>query len=244
MLDIDALLIFAEITSIRNSTQATVDQLNEFGVTSHHVNVSLALREAHDLRQAIMGIAHDHNGAHRADQCAETVLEEWSNTSMILQSQWEETSQLKVDTENVKNRLYDFIQNVYKTSETLSNASAIHANNKHGYDRVNKQLSDITNMRLAINGIYNSSVIPQTDIILNMIDDGHGQIRQDLVDIVQLRGFVEESNAECAQRMNRIRAEVLPFVQNYSSSLMGRARHYVEMFQDTKNSAKIAMLAR
>lgn len=244
MLDIDALLMFADINSLRNLTQATVDQLNEFGVKSHHVNVSLALREAHDLRQAIADIAHEQNGAHRADRCAQAVLAEWSNTSMILQSQLEETNQLKADTENAKNRLYDLIQSVYKTSETITNANAIHANNKLSYDRVNAQLGEITNLRWTINDIYNSSVIPQTDTILSMIDDGHAKIRQDLVDIVQLRAFVEESNAECAQRMGRIRAELLPFAQNYSGNLMGRARKYVEMFQDTKNSAKIAMLAR
>lgn len=244
MLDIDALLIFAELKAIQNCSQATIEQLNAFGVQSHHVNVSIALREAQDLHQGIMDIAHEQNGAQRANQCATAVLEQWSNISMILQSQMEESNQLKYDTLNVKNRLYDLIQHAYKTSETLVHVNTVHGDNKQRYDRVNKLLSDITSLRWAINEIYSSNIIPQTDTAIAMIDDSHGKITQDLGTIIQLRAIVEETNEECAKKLSNIRSEWLPIASNYSTSLMERAQEYVKMFQDTKNSAKIAMLAR
>lgn len=244
MVDIDALLIFAELKAIQNCSQVTVEHLNAFGVEGHHVNVSIALREAQDLHQGILDIAHEQNGAHRANQCATAVLEQWSNISMILQSQMEESNQLKYDTLNVKNRLYDLIQHAYKTSETLVHVNTIHGDNKQRYDRVNKLLSEITSLRWAINEIYNSSIIPQTDTAFAMIDDNHGKITQDLGTIIQLRAIVHETNEECALKLSNIRSEWLPIAANYSTSLMGRAQEYVKMFQDTKNSAKIAMLAR
>lgn len=244
MLDIDALLIFAELKTIQNCSQIIVDQLNAFGVDSHHVNVSIAVRESQDLLQDIRNIAHEQNGAYRANQCATAVLEQWSNTSMILQAQLEESNQLKYDTLNVKNRLYDLIQNVYKTSETLVNVNGIHANNRRAYDRVNRLLSDITSLRWAINDIFNSSIIPQTDTALNMIGDSHGQITQDLSNIIQLTSIVEETNQQCAEKLNAIELEWMPKAREHSARLMERAQEYVQMFQDTKNSAKIAMMAR
>lgn len=243
-LNVNAQIFLNELQSIKDDTQMRINQLNLFGIDNHHVNLPIALRESQDLLQNIHEIADNQNGAYRAQQCAISILDQWSNTSIILKDQMDETMQLKYDILNVKNRFYDLIKNAYKTTEILSNVNAIQSTNKIRFDRLAEQLQKVSHLRSNINDVYNNSIMPQTDVVFNMIDDNHEKIKQDLSNIIRLKTIVHETNQQCAQKLNNLRHEWLPVALNHSNSLMESARNYVKLFQNTKNSAEVAMLAR
>lgn len=233
-----------EIEYVHNETQAHINALNMFGIGSHHVNVPFALTESQQLFNGILNIVDSHNVAHRAHQCALYLIDQWSNTSSVLSLQLDEATQLKYDTINAKNRLYDLIQNAYKTSDAITSAKEIHQANERGYGKLIHQQRTILSLRGHINDIFRTNVFPETDTVFNMIDDNHQKLRQDLSSINQLKTIVRDTNEQCGQQMNVIREDWLPLAKNHSSHLMGKAREYVGLFQNTKNSAEVAMLAR
>lgn len=233
-----------EMEYVQNETQEHINMLNAFGIGSHHVNLPLALTESQQLFKSILDIVDSHNVAHRAHQCAIYLIDQWSNTSEILNSQMDETTQLKYDIINAKNRLYDLIQNIYKTSDTITTAKAIQTTNAKNYGQLLNHQQKILQMQSDINNIYKTNVFPETDIAFNMIVDNHGKIRQDLGNLIQLRSIVTDTNSHRAQQLEIIRQEWLSLARHHSEQLMNTAREYVGLFQNTKNSAEAAMLAR
>lgn len=239
-----AITFWNEIEYVQNETQAHINMLNMFGIGNHHVSVPIALTESQDMYDSILGIVDSHNVAHRAHQCALYLIDQWSNTSTVLNMQLDEAIQLKYDTINAKNRLYDLIQNVYKASDAITNAKSIHKINEKSYGRLLHQHHKILQLHGHINDIYRTNIFPEADTVHNMIDDNHQKLRQDLSTINQLKTIVRETNEQCAQQLNSIREDWLPLAQNRSNHLISKAREYVGLFQNTKNSAEVAMLAR
>lgn len=241
----DTSMIFLEkMRSIQDDSQERINQLNLFGLNSHHVNMPIAAAESESLLQDILEIVDNQNGAFRAHQCANTLVDLWSNTSEILTAQMDEAIQIKYDVINTKNRIYDLTNNVHETSKTLSNVESIRLNSEKGFEKSKHKFKIISQLRNNLTNIYNTSVIPQTDVSFNIIDDHHEKIKQDLSNIIRLKTIVHETNAQCAQQIKNIRLEWLPRAETHSSTLMNRANEYVKLFQNTKNSAEVAMLAR
>lgn len=233
-----------EMEYIHNETSEYINTLNAFGFGSHHVNVPIALAESQQLFDGILTIVDNHNVAHRAHQCAVYLIDQWSNTSEILNSQMDESIQLKYDIINAKNRLYDLIQNVYKTSEYITNAKSIQATSEKKYGKLLNHHNKIVQLQNAINDIYKTNIFPETDIVFNMITDNHEKMRQDLNNLIQLHSIVTNTNSHRAQHMENIQQTWLPLAKSHSDQLMNTAQEYVGLFQNTKNSAEIAMLAR
>lgn len=233
-----------EIANVRNETQQHINMLNEFGMTTHHVNLPIALDESQQMLDRILAIVDSHNIAHRAHKCAVQLIDQWSNTSEILSSQMDEARRLKYDITNAKNRLYDLIQHVYKTSDTITMARDIYAASDRNYGKLMNQLNKIQQMHGQINDIYKTNVVPETDTVFNMIVDNHEKLRQDLANLIQLRSIVTDTNEHRARQIEAIREQWLHRTQEHSEQLMNKAREYVGLFQNTKNSAEVAMLAR
>lgn len=233
-----------EMEYVQNETEEHINMLNAFGIGNHHISPPIALAESQQLLKSILSIVDNHNVAHRAHQCAVYLIDQWSNTSDILNSQMDESMQLEYDIINTKNRLYDSIQNVYKTSDTITNAKGIHAANEKNYGKLLNHQHKILQLQSDINNIYKTNVFPETDIVFNMIVDNHDKLRQDLGSIIQLRSIVSDTNSHRAQQLEIIRQEWLSLARGHSEHLMNTAREYVGLFQNTKNSAEVAMLAR
>lgn len=233
-----------EIEYVQNETQAHINTLNVFGIGSHHVNLPVALAESEELLKSILSVVDIHKVANRAHQCAVNFIEQWSNTSSILNDQMAEATQLKYDIVNAKNRLYDLIQNVYKTTDTITTAKEIHSTNERNHLKLIHQHQKILQLHGDINDIYMTNIIPETDTVFNMIVDNHQKLRQDLGTIIQLKTIVSDTSAQSTQQLDSIRNEILPLAQNHSNNLINAAREYVGLFQNTKNSAEVAMLAR
>lgn len=233
-----------EIASVQNETTQHINMLNQFGMTTHHINLPIALDESQQMLNRIYAIVDSHNIAHRAHQCAVQLIDQWSNTSDILTSQMNEAIQLKYDITNAKNRLYDLIQHVYKTSDAITMARDIHAASDRNYGKLVNEFHKMQQMHGQINDLYKSNVIPETDTVFNMIVDNHEKLRQDLTNLIQLRSIVTDTNEHRTRHLQRIRDEWLMRTQEHSEELMKTAREYVGLFQNTKTSAEVAMLAR
>lgn len=233
-----------EIEYVQNETQVHINMLNEFGITTHHINLPIALDESQQMLNRILTIVDSHNIAHRAHQCAVQLIDQWSNTSAILSAQMDESIQLKYDITNAKNRLYDLIQHIYKTSDAITMARDIHAASDRNYGKLMNQLHKIQQMHGQINDIHKTNVFPETDTVFNMIVDNHEKLRQDLTNLIQLRSIVTDTNEHRARHLEQIREQWLMRAQDHSERLMNTAREYVGLFQNTKNSAEAAMVAR
>lgn len=243
-LKISLMNFLTEIRSIDDKVQDRINQLNLLGLTTHHINIPTTLADSKTMLTHILEFVDNQNGAFRAHQCANSQLQQWSNISAILTSQTEEAEQMKYDGINTKNRIYDLINRSYETTKILSDVNSIRSAGEKSFEKLRHKVKRINLMRNEIKDLQNTSIIPQTDVQINIIGDDHGKIRQDLSNLVRLKTIVQETNAQTSQQISHLKNEWLSIAQKYSSDLKDRANEYVQLFQDTKHSAEAAMLAR
>lgn len=239
----DAVKFFAEIQSLQNDIQERVYAINRFGTGNHHVNLPIAMEEATLLLQSIGEIAQHHNRIYVAHECAAELYDQWSNTSVVLNNQVDETKQLKYDVVNLKNRLYDAMQNAHKTIEILGHGNKTHFTNRKRYENLLQKHKHISNLRYSIRDIFNTSIVPQTDTLFEIIADHQNKVMQDLKTIVRLKDVVHETNVHCAQSLQNIHDNWLPDAKAHSIDLVVRAEEYAKLFRGTKNGAEMALMA-
>lgn len=234
---------FVEIKHLQNEIQERIYANNRFGTGNHHVNLPIAMEEANLLLQNIGDIANHHSAIYLSHECATDLYDQWSNTSATLNNQMDEAKQMKYDVINLKNRLYDAMQNAHKTIEILGHTNKTHFTNRKRYENLLQQHKHISNLRYSIRDIFNTSVVPQTDTLFEMIADQQGQVLQDLKTIVRLKDVVQETNVQCAENLRNIRDNWLPDAEAHSIDLVVRAEGYAKLFRSTKNGAEMALLA-
>lgn len=239
----DAAKFFAEIQSLQNEIQERIYAINRFGSGNHHVNLPIAMEEATLLLQSIDQIAQHHNGIFVAHECAVELYDQWSNTSAVLNNQMDETKLLKYDVINLKNRLYDAMQNAHKTLEILDHGNKTHFTNRKRYENLLQKHKHISNLRYSIRDTFNTSIVPQTDTLFEIIADHQSKVVQDLKTIVRLKDVVRETNVRCAQNLRNIHENWLPEAKAHSIDLVVRAEEYAKLFRSTKNGAEMALLA-
>lgn len=239
----DAAQFFGEIQSLQNDIQERIYAINRFGMGNHHVNLPIALEEATLLLQNVGEIAKHHNGIFVAHECAVELYEQWWNTSVVLNNQLDETKQLKFDVINLKNRLYDAMQNAHKTIEILGQCNRTHFTNRKRYENLLQKHKHIANLRYSIRDTFNTSIVPQTDTLFEIVADQQAKVEQDLQTIVRLKDVVHETNVQCAQNLRNIRDNWLPDAKTHSIDLVVRAEEYAKLFRSTKNGAEMALQA-
>lgn len=233
-----------EIRAAEAETQNTVLLLNQYGTHDHHINLHLALGEAQQLLNDINTITSRGENAKKSLHCANDLLNFWSSMSKLTTNQVVEASEMKYYGINTKDRINNVVQLSHHTFNNLAKAETTLAYHRRRYDTLLFNYKRIFGLKSAINDVYNTSIIPQTDITFEFINDNYGRIEQDLENIHQLRKIVDDINDECEQNLAYIRSNYLKAADNHSRILMRRAKDYAGLFQHTKDGAVFALLAR
>lgn len=236
----------SDIKGLQNDIHERIYIINRFGTSHHHINLPAAIDEANQLNKKINAIARNQiNNIFYVNEnnCADAAFNFWSNTSLIINHQTNETKQLYNDVVNKRNRLENLIEIAYRTIHQLSYTNDIHSKNIQQFDNFQKQNQQISQLLYSIHDLFNTNVIPQTDTIFNMIADGKDKLIQDIKTIERLKTVVNITNQRCAENIRAIRDNLLPEAKARSIDLIVRAEEYAKLFRNTKNSAEIAMLA-
>lgn len=234
----------SEIRAVEAETQNTVLSLNQYGTHDHHINLHLALGEAQQLLNDINTISGRGEMAKKSLHCANDLLSFWSSMSKLTSNQVVEASELKYYGSNTKERINNVIQLSHHTFNTLAKAESTLAYHRRRYDALLFNNKRIFGLKSAIQDIYNTSIIPQTDITFEFINDNYARIAQDLENIHQLKKIVYTVNEECEKNLAYIRMNYLKTAEDHSRILMRRAKEYAQLFQHTKDGAVFALLAR
>lgn len=240
----DVIGLLHEAHQMNNNIHATLDKLHHYGTHDHQINLPVALNEAKRLLGHIeTKLGHQENIKDTL-HLARKSLGFWSNTSEILAQQMLEVDSLKFIAANILHRLSDADHIVYKTNNLLGTAINIHETNLQNFKILADREHEIRMEKLEIARLYNTSIVPVTDELIEEIGDSHRKILQDLNDLLELKDIVRDVNEECSIGLEDIRTNWLPEARDHSADLVLRAKEYAQSFQNTKNGAEVALLAR
>lgn len=233
-----------KVRQLQDNIRQTIDALNHYGTQSHFVNLPLALNEAQLLLRDIQQIVTRSSAVDHSHKTANDLLNFWTNMSSVITDQVSKATQLKYDAINTRNRLSDATKIADKTFYIISQVHPIHSKNKRQYEKLAEENKEIFKLRDDIHGIFNTSIVPETDVTFELISDNHGKIVQDTKSLKGLKGLVHEVNERCANELAMIKADLLPKVKAHTIDLTNRAQEYSKIFQHTKDGAAVALLAR
>lgn len=217
--------------------------INRFGTSHHHINLPAAVEEANALLRTIDEIAHHRNRISYGPGCADEAFDFWLNTSLIIGHQANETSRLHSNVASKRNRLDDLIEIAYETLRLVSHTNETHSSNVRRFDDLQHRNQQISRLLYEVRDLFNTSVVPQTDTMLELIADGSAKLAQDIRTIGRLKDVVNETGARCEESLRGIRDSLLPEASARSIDLAGRAEEYAQLFRNTKNGAEVAVLA-
>lgn len=233
----------SDIRRLQSEIGERIYAINRFGTSHHHINLPAAMEEANTLLRTIDEIAHHRNQIIYGPRCADEAFDFWLNTSLIIGHQANETNRLHSNVVSKRNRLDDLIEIAYKTQRLHSHTNETHLSNVRRFDDLQHRNQHISRLLYEIRDLFNTSVVPQTDTMLELIADGSAKLAQDIRTIGRLRDVVNETGALCEESLRSIRDNLLPEASARSIDLAVRAEEYAKLFRNTKNGAEVAILA-
>lgn len=225
--------------------KSTIHLLDKYGTHHEHVNLPVAVNEAEILLDKIKSIVND-NVDNVLDnlECGKNLLDEWKNTNLMLNDQMNDIVDIREQLNDLNMRLDDTIDNAYKTERILNEAIDLHKLNLLNYDNLQNINYKINTFKSDLNDIFNTSIIPKTDISFSQLNDNHDKIDRDIETIDALRKMLENLLNDNAKVLYDIRNNYQLEVTDHANDLMERAKEYSNMFKSTKDGAEAALLAR
>lgn len=236
--------MFGDIKELKVKILSTIETLQRYGLHDHHINLPMALNEAQLLLESITSKAPNDRQNRGILKCARKALNIWSNASEILSHQLIEVEDLKSTARNIISRLNDADHIAHRTNTLLDKAVDVHEINLQNFKILADREQQIESMKMEIFSLNNNGIVPATDELFEEIEDNHGKILRDLADVIELKDIVNDTNTECSNELEMIRQNWLPEAKDHSDDLMYRAREYSRSFQNTKDGAEVALLAR
>lgn len=222
--------------------QATVDRLNQYTDDST-VDPRLAIEEAGDLLDDIKSFQSQNADAANTLKCARDQFDKWSYINKMLNDQQDETFSLKFNTSILQARVNDAdllaTKSRWVSAEALSRLQQSQAN----FEKLLVDEATTVRLQNSIREDLNSSLVSQMNVLTEQYQDNAQQVRQELKNINQITGLVQDATTNCAAELEDVRARWLPKTKAYQEELTSRAEEYAKLFKNTKDGAEVALRA-
>lgn len=222
----------------------TIDTLNSYGLQEHHINLPVAVAEATRILDDISRRAAHENRTNREPTRGPFGVEFWEDFLAVLPNEVIEVQQLKHNTITLQSRLDDAAHLAHLTNHKLDEAVNINTDNLRRYNALANRQQLARQLRDDTYAVFNTSVVPRADLILEEVEDTRQKVYSDIRQIVFLKDTIDGGNAELTNELRTIAGGIMPMAEKHAAGLMRRAKEYEREFQSTKDGAELAMRAR
>lgn len=236
--------LFSQILNQRDEIDNEILRLRNYVVREHHITLPKALEQARMYLNEIK--SHDNSLIYMQEswKCAWENFQFYENAMNAVQDQQVTLEIFWRDFKKTHSRITDGMQQVDKTFEILKNTSDILEHISNYKMNLIEDHKIIFELRDGIRQFLNHSLIPNSDVRLEMIENGNDEIETVLENIEKLRGILNETLNEDMDRRRDLKKHWVPKASRHAENLMRRSSDYVKKFQTTKDAARMALLAR
>lgn len=241
MLDADSILI--DVRDITGVVQETIINLSNYGSNDHHIKLPVALREAQaflkDLQQRSKNIP-------KADitlKCSNDQLEFWTdelNNANQQKKKFEEYLNLR---DNFNEKLNDLKNLTHRAFRDSSETEAFLTKNRKGYEKLKLKSTEIDKENVEIEKLLNFGIIAQSDSLMESLHDSMAKLKIENRELIELNAMVEETITKREDEFADISETLIPKARSHAEDLSRRSKIIVDLFQHSKDGAKVAMLA-
>lgn len=223
--------------------QNTIDILNTYGMQTHHVNLPAAAAEARLIVQDLRTRHSDGEATAETLACARQDYERWHMAAEILQDQVGEVEAMRFNVTHLQTRLLDAASLAHNTLLMTAAGRAGNAANQRNFEMLRDHQQQIQKLKDEVQEALNSSLIAQTDVLIEEYRDGAQKLAADTKTMHALREQLDSAIAEEQHDLADSRADLVPRAAQHSSDLKRRADEYERLFANSRNGAEMAMRA-
>lgn len=235
--------ILMEIRDITGIVQETIINLENYGSNDHHIKLPIALKEAQMYLNDIKHRSKNIPPAQETLKCANEQFVFWSEEFNATTQQRDKIESFLKARKIFNERLEDLKSLTHRTFRDSSETEAFITKNKKSFEKLKLEANKINEDADELETLLSQGIIAQSDSLMESLHDDIANLRLDNTNLMELNVKVDEVISERESELEGLKKSLIPDAQKHAEDLSRRSKVIVDSFQNSKDGAKVAMLA-
>ena len=240
---IDVELILMHVRDINGIVQETIINLHNYGSNDHHIKLPIALKEAYMYLNDIKEKSRNLPQAQESLSCANKHNDYWSDKLNSANEQKEKLDKFLELRKIFNDRMDDLKNLTHRTFRDSSETEAFVSKNRKGFERLKEKSNRINNETEEVEALVSQGIIAQSDSLMETLHDAIAKLKIDNKDLIDLKIEVETTIAKRENELQDLKKTLIPEARKHAEDLSRRSKIIVDLFQHSKDGARVAMLA-
>lgn len=235
--------ILMEIIDLTDIVKEAIINLENYGSNDHHIKLPVALKEAKMYLNDITERSKNIPQAQETYECSVDQLAYWTeefNSTAQLRQKVEDYTKART---TFNNRLDDLKSLNHRTFRDSSETEAFITKNKKSIGKLKLKANAISKETDELETLLDQNIVAQSDSLMETLHDGIAKLRLDNANLVELNSKVEEMIPQRESELEDLKKSLISDARKHAEDLSARSKIIVDLFQNSKDGAKVAMLA-
>lgn len=241
MIDGDSVLM--DVRDITGVVQETIINLFNYGSNDHHIKLPTALREAQAFLKDLQQRSRNIPKAGETMKCANDQLEFWLDELNNANQKKEKLENYLKLRDNFNEKLNDLKNLTHRAFRDSSETEAFVTKNRKSFEKLKLNADEIDRENDDIKTLVNFGIIAKSDSLMESLHDSIAKFKIENNELIELNEMVDETITKREDEFAVISESLIPKARAHAEDLSLRSKIIVDLFQHSKDGAKVAMLA-
>lgn len=240
---IDAESILIDVRDITGIVQETIINLENYGSNDHHIKLPNALKEAqmnlNDIKRRSQNIPQSQESL----KCANEQFDFWSDELKSAMQQQQKLDNFLTLRKLFNERLEDLKNLTHRTFRDSSETEAFVTKNRKSFEKLKEKSIKINEDTEELEKLISFGIIAQSATMMEMLHDAIDKLKSDNKVLIDLNVEIDAVITEREDDLQDIKDDLIPKARVHAELLAKRSKVIVDLFQNSKDGARVAMLA-
>jgi laminin alpha 1/2 len=242
-LKVDANGILVESRDLSDSIRETIIELENYGTSDHHIKLPNALKEARMYYDDVLKRSEAFPLDDATAKCANDHFEFWTDELKGTKEQKERLEKFLTDQKIFHERLSDLKNLTHRVFRDSLETEAFLTKNKEDFEKLKEKVGRVNEQSAEVDGILDENVVASSASLMESVGDNLEKAKVVNSDLLELHGDVERAMKEKEEENAKVRDNEVVAARKHAESLAERSKVIVDLFQNSKDGAQLAVRA-
>lgn len=236
-------VLLPEVKAIDEQLTATIDELNRYGLSDHHLSLESAYKSAEEHLNDISDKANEYfNDVHV--QCSQELFDEYSNITKWTKYQNKSCEEMRSDLDKLQGRILDMNSLAQQSMEKSESAGGYYVVNMATLDHLKNKYQLLESHTEEVKMYPYLQRGAAFDVLTNQVEDNLETIQKSLDTLANINKEVGHKYEENQILYGQVEEELVFPADKHATDLLGKSLEFKGLFSDTKQESENALKAR
>lgn len=236
-------ILLPEVKAIDEQLTATIDELNRYGLSDHHLSLESAYKSAEEHLNDISDKANEYfNDVHV--QCSQELFDEYSNITKWTKYQNKSCEEMRSDLDKLQGRILDMNSLAQQSMEKSESAGGYYVVNMATLDHLKNKYQLLESHTEEVKMYPYLQRGAAFDVLTNQVEDNLETIQKSLDTLANINKEVGHKYEENQILYGQVEEELVFPADKHATDLLGKSLEFKGLFSDTKQESENALKAR